>query len=155
MWRLPLSKLIICWDFSKSQQHLMQFSKEAAHQVLKLMYKKSRVRIELKFWWKFSQIIIIFWGQFLPPAVYLSALFEVILTWRWSCWIMALFNKKATSCLHMYVIIKGSNHQCWTLIMSIEKWDSNHFSLKKFLDIKDLIKILKIALVTGHMTIAL
>ena len=117
--------------------------------------KMARVRIELKFWWKFSQIIIIFWGQFLPPAVYLSALFEVILTWRWSCWIMALFNKKATSCLHMYVIIKGSNHQCWTLIMSIEKWDSNHFSLKKFLDIKDLIKILKIALVTGHMTIAL
>ena len=92
--------------------------------------KMARVRIELKFWWKFSQIIIIFWGQFLPPAVYLSALFEVILTWRWNCWVMAPFNKKATSCLHMYVIIKGSNHQCWTLIMSIEKWDSNHFSLE-------------------------
>ena len=57
MWRLPLSKLIICWDFSKSQQHLMQFSKEAAHQVLKLMYKKSRVRIELKFWWNFRKLL--------------------------------------------------------------------------------------------------
>ena len=56
--------------------------------------KMARVRIELKFWWKFSQIIIIFWGQFLPPAVYLSALFEVILTWRWSCWVVAPFNKK-------------------------------------------------------------
>ena len=100
--------------------------------------KMARVRIELKFWWKFSQIIIIFWGQFLPPAVYLSALFEVILTWRWSCWVMAPFNKKATSCLHMYVIIKGSNHQCWTLIMSIEKWDSNHFIIRKVLSYQRL-----------------
>ena len=66
--------------------------------------KMARVRIELKFWWKFSQIIIIFWGQFLPPAVYLSALFEVILTWRWSCWVVAPFNKKRLREIMFYFV---------------------------------------------------
>ena len=41
----------------------MQFSKEAAHQVLKLMYKKIQSANRIEILMKFSQIII-FWGQF-------------------------------------------------------------------------------------------